>query len=156
LTQKSISWEGIILDAGEGTGGAYLEIPFDVVAVFGKKRVKIVADFEGIPYRGTLAVYDGIYMLLVLKSIRSALGKQIGDTIKVTVTEDIIPRIIEPPEDFYTRLKEHPEALEFYEKSSFTCKKIYVNWINSAKKPETRKSRIEKAIGMLQENKSFS
>jgi len=156
LTQKSISWEGIILDAGEGTSGAYLEIPLDVVAVFGKKRVKIVADFEGIPYRGTLAVYDGIYMLLVLKSIRSALGKQIGDTIKVTVTEDIIPRIIEPPEDFYTRLKEHPEALEFYEKSSFTCKKEYVNWINSAKKPETRKSRIEKAIGMLQENKSFS
>ena len=156
MTQKSISWEGIILDAGEGTSGAYLEIPLDVVAVFGKKRVKIVADFEGIPYRGTLAVYDGIYMLLVLKSIRSALGKQIGDTIKVTVTEDIIPRIIEPPEDFYSLLKEHPEALEFYEKSSFTCKKEYVNWINSAKKPETRKSRIEKAIGMLQENKSFS
>jgi hypothetical protein len=156
LTPKSISWEGKILDAGEGTGGAYLEIPFDVAAVFGKKRIKIVADFEGIPYRGTLAVYGGIYMLLVLKSIRSALGKQIGDTIKVTVTEDIIPRIIEPPEDFYSILKEHPEALEFYEKSSFTCKKEYVNWINSAKKPETRKSRIKKAIEMLQEKKSFS
>lgn len=36
------------------SGGAYVKMPFDVEAVFGKKRVPIVATFEGVEYRGTL------------------------------------------------------------------------------------------------------
>ena len=34
--------------------GAYVEIPLDVRAVFGKGRVKVSASFDGVPYDGNL------------------------------------------------------------------------------------------------------
>lgn len=34
--------------------GAYVEIPFDVKAVYGKGRVKVHATFDGEPYDGSL------------------------------------------------------------------------------------------------------
>lgn len=37
--------------------GAYVEIPFDVRAVFGKGRVKVHATFDGVPYDGSLVRY---------------------------------------------------------------------------------------------------
>ena len=33
---------------------AYIEMPFDVEAVFGAKRVKVVAKFDGVEYRGSI------------------------------------------------------------------------------------------------------
>ena len=39
---------------------------------------------------------------------------------------------------------------ELYYKQSYTHRKEYVNWINEAKKIETRNRRIVKAIEMLQ------
>lgn len=34
--------------------GAYMEIPFDVKAEFGKRRVLVIATFNGEPYEGSL------------------------------------------------------------------------------------------------------
>ncbi|TYP48134.1 DUF1905 domain-containing protein [Thermosediminibacter litoriperuensis] len=38
----------------EGINGAYIETPFDVEAVFGAKRVKVKAYFDGKEYRGSI------------------------------------------------------------------------------------------------------
>jgi uncharacterized protein YdeI (YjbR/CyaY-like superfamily) len=40
-----------------------------------------------------------------------------------------------------------------YESLSYSCRKEYTDWIGSAKKPETRISRAEKALDMLRERK---
>lgn len=34
--------------------GAYIEIPFDVKAAFGKGRVHVTATFDGVVYEGSL------------------------------------------------------------------------------------------------------
>ena len=49
---STYSFEAII-QAGK-RGGAFVVVPLDVEAIFGKKRVKIKATFDGIPYRGTM------------------------------------------------------------------------------------------------------
>ena len=68
--------------------GAYVEIPFDVQAAFGKGRVKVLATFDGVPYNGSL-VRMGMpgHIIGVRKDIRAKIGKQPGDTVHVTVQE---------------------------------------------------------------------
>ena len=74
--------------------GAYIEIPFDVKAVFGKGRVPVDAAFDGEPYTGSLVNMgvknpDGsvCHIIGIRKDIRAKIGKQPGDVIKVTIRE---------------------------------------------------------------------
>ena len=46
------AFRAVMKDAGDG--GAFVTVPFDVEATFGKKRVKVKATIEGEPYRGSL------------------------------------------------------------------------------------------------------
>lgn len=68
--------------------GAYVEIPFDVKAEFGKGRVPVHVTFDGEPYDGQ-AVRMGTpcHIVGIRKDIRAKIGKQPGDTIHVTLQE---------------------------------------------------------------------
>lgn len=73
-------------------GGAYVIFPWNIREVFGKGRVKVHAEFDGIPYDGSI-VNMGVkdlqgnvcYIIGVLKSIREKLKKGDGDSIHVVV-----------------------------------------------------------------------
>lgn len=73
--------------------GAYIIFPWDIRKEFGKGRVKVHAEFDGIPYDGSI-VNMGVrdeegnicYIIGVLKSIRQELGKGEGDQIQVRIT----------------------------------------------------------------------
>ncbi|MDD7267137.1 MAG: DUF1905 domain-containing protein [Lachnospiraceae bacterium] len=75
-------------------GGAYVIFPWDIREEFGKGRVKVHVEFDGIPYDGSI-VNMGLkdeagkvcYIIGVLKAIRTQLGKVEGDLINVTVSE---------------------------------------------------------------------
>jgi len=74
--------------------GAYVEMPFDIREEFGKGRVKVHATFDGEPYDGSIVNMglkhdDGsiCYIIGLRKDIRSKIGKQPGDSIKVTIVE---------------------------------------------------------------------
>lgn len=68
--------------------GAYIEIPFDVKAEFGKGRVPVNATFDGEPYEGSLVrMQTPCHIIGIRKDIRAKIGKQPGDVIKVTIEE---------------------------------------------------------------------
>ena len=74
--------------------GAYIVFPYDIRSEFGKGRVKVRATFDGEPYEGSIVNMgvkndDGsvCYIIGILKSIRAMIGKQPGDTVRVTVKE---------------------------------------------------------------------
>lgn len=72
----------------EDIDGAYVEIPFDVKAVFGRGRVPVHATFDGEPYDGSLVrMGTPCHILGLRKEIRKKIGKQPGDTVKVTLQE---------------------------------------------------------------------
>jgi hypothetical protein len=135
--------------------GAYIEPPFDVEEVFGAKRVKVSATFDGEPYRGSIVRMGGCYMLGMTQELRKKIGKNFGDTVRVTVEKDEEERIIDPPVDFMDALQQEPTALSTYEKLSYSGKKDYILWITSAKKEETRSERIVKSIEKLSEGKKL-
>ncbi|WP_313340170.1 DUF1905 domain-containing protein [Sedimentibacter sp.] len=74
--------------------GAYVEFPYDVRVEFGKGRVKVHATFDGEPYEGSI-VNMGIknadgsvcYIIGMRKDIRAKIGKQPGDSVKITIKE---------------------------------------------------------------------
>lgn len=132
-----------------GSGGAYVLVPFDVKAVFGKARVKVKATFDGHAYRGSVARMRGEYLLIVRKDVRAAIGKQPGDRVAVTLEEDTEPRVVEVPEDLKAALASEPDAEARFEALSYTHKREYVEWINEARRAATRERRIKKAVAMV-------
>lgn len=139
----------------EGINGAYVEPPFDVEKVFGAKRVKVIATFDGVPYRGSLVRMGGCYMLGMTQEIRKQIGKEPGDLVNVTIEKDDEERVPDAPADFMEPLMQNSAALATYENLSYSGKRDYVLWITDAKKEETRKDRIEKSIAKLSEGKKL-
>jgi len=74
--------------------GAFVAFPYDIRQIFGKGRLKVHATFDGEPYDGSI-VNMGItnpdgsicYILGLRKDIRAKIGKQAGDTVRVTIRE---------------------------------------------------------------------
>jgi hypothetical protein len=146
-------FRAVIEDAGGG--GAYVSIPFDLEEIFGNKRPKVKATLQGVPYRGTLVRMGGSsHLLPVLKEIREKIGKSIGDEIEVEVEEDTEPRLVEIPQDLKDALEDHPQALAFFMRLSYTHQKEYVRWIEEARRAQTRQSRVAQTVeNLLQEEK---
>ena len=81
-----------VLREDPDSGGAYVVFPWDIRKEFGKGRVKVHAEFDGIPYDGSIVnmgVKDengGVcYIIGVLKSIRQKLHKGDGDMLHVNI-----------------------------------------------------------------------
>lgn len=91
--EKRFEFDAVIHEIPE-KGGAYIVFPWNIREVFGKGRVKVHAEFDSIPYDGSI-VNMGVkdsegnvnYIIGMLKSIRSQLGKGAGDTVHVMVEE---------------------------------------------------------------------
>ncbi|MCB0281328.1 MAG: DUF1905 domain-containing protein [Calditrichae bacterium] len=154
----AIKFTAIIEQAKPGMDAAFIKVPFDVKNAYGKMRVKIIAEFDGVVYRGSIAVMDKETgpVIGVLKDIRQKTGKSFGDTVEVTVREDKEPRSVVVPSDFSEALAANPDVKETFQKYAYTHKKEYVQWITQAKKPETRQKRIAKALEMIAAGKKYS
>ena len=93
MERKQYEYDGIIHDVPDN-GGASVVFPWDIREEFGKGRVKVHAEFDGIPYDGSIVnmgVKDeagGIcYVIGLLKSIRKQLNKGNGDNLHVLIRE---------------------------------------------------------------------
>ncbi|HMF73024.1 MAG TPA: YdeI/OmpD-associated family protein [Flavitalea sp.] len=62
---------------------------------------------------------------------------------------DPVKKIIRIPDDLQKLLDKHKKEAEFFGSLSFSNKKEYVEWIVTAKKEETRKTRVEETIVKL-------
>lgn len=149
---QQLEFDAIIEDAGGG--GAFVTVPFDVEAAFGTGRPKIKATIDGIFYRGSLVrMGTPNHMLLVLKEIRSQIGKKPGDPVHVVIELDVEPRSVQVPDDLRRALAAEPDAARWFDKLSYTHQKEYVTWIEEARRPETRRARVEKAVDLLRQGK---
>ncbi|MBD2872331.1 YdeI/OmpD-associated family protein [Paenibacillus arenilitoris] len=129
----------------------YMTVPFDAEKLFGSKaRIAVKGTINGVSYKGTLMPNgNGEHFMVVNQAIRDAIGAEAGDRVTVTMERDEEARIVRVPDDFAGQLAGHPKAEAAFHKFSYSCQKEYVDWIESAKKAETRQSRIQKAIEKL-------
>lgn len=145
-----------IIKQHETINAAFVEFPFSTEELFNKKgQVKIKALFDDtVEYRGSLAkMKSDCHILGLTQEIRKQLGKNFGDEISVSLTEDLEERTVEIADDILIVFNENPEAKALFDKMSYTHRKEYIRWINEAKKPETRENRKVKMIQMILEEK---
>jgi len=131
---------------GRGPGGAwtYLQIPFNVSEVFGRKgQVPVRATINGFAFRNSLMPRGGVHILGVGKDILAGAGAAPGDTVHVELALDGAPRAVEVPADVEVALGQAPAQAQSFAALSYSHKKEFVDWIESAKKPETRLNRVE-------------
>lgn len=96
---KVFEYKSIIRIPDDGIG-AFVEFPFDAEKEFGKKRIKVHATFDNVPYDGLvcrMGVYndkgEAVYLIIVPKSIREKINKKGGDIISITIKERTSERI---------------------------------------------------------------
>ena len=84
---RILEFDAVILQ-NEGMDAAYVEMPFDIKAMFGKGRLLVHATFDGVPYDGQIVkMGTPCYIIGLRKDIRKQIGKSFGDPVHVTFYE---------------------------------------------------------------------
>ena len=141
-------FEAVLASIERGFG---VEVPFDVKEAFGSGRPPVRGTVNGAPFRTTIARRGGRSLLVFNREVREAAGIAAGDTVTIELERDDEPRVVETPPDLAAALDADPEARAFFERLSYTHRREYVRCIEEAKREETRRRRVEKAVAMLRE-----
>jgi uncharacterized protein YdeI (YjbR/CyaY-like superfamily) len=83
----------------------------------------------------------------VNRELRENAGAAAGETVEVELELDTNPRTVRLPKDLASALDD--EARAAFDRMSYTHRKEYVEWIKEAKREETRRRRIAKAVELM-------
>ncbi len=111
--------------------------------------MRVKGTIDGLPIKAyhLMPFGDGELFLPIRAEIRKKIGKQEGDTVTIILYPDNSP--IEIPDELLACLKDEPMAHATFMKYTAAEQKRFLDWIYSAKKEETRASRIARAIELL-------
>ncbi len=127
-------------------------VPDEVVAALGAgKRPAVQVTLPGHSYRSTVATMDGRFMLPLSAENRTAAGLSAGDEVEVTLAVDSAPREVALPEELSAAFPREPEVAAFFHALAPSHRKEWVRWIEEAKRPETRATRVEKTLAALRQ-----
>ena len=133
-------------------GGAMIVVPDELVsALGGGGRIAVRAEFDGLPYRGSVVTYSGRKVLGVLKAIRDELGKGPGDVLEVRIEPDPAERVVEIPPELAAAFEEVPGSRAPFENLSYSHRREHVEHITGAKRLDTRNRRAQKTAELLGE-----
>ena len=86
-TATPYEFDAIIIQ-NEDMYAAYVEVPFDIKALFGKGRLAVHATFDSVPYDGQIVkMGTPCFIIGLRKDIRKQIGKSFGDMVHVTFYE---------------------------------------------------------------------
>ncbi len=77
------------------------------------------------------------------------IGKTPGETVTVTTAPDSSPRTLTIPSDIMKALERAPEAKAKFSDMAYSHRKAYVDWIEQARRQETREKRIKRSLQMI-------
>jgi hypothetical protein len=129
-----------------------IKLPFDPKAAFGKARAPVKVTINKHTFRSTVFTMMGVTFVVINKENREAARVKGGDTVGVLMELDTEARVMALPKDFEKALKANKVVWARWQKLAYTHQKEHVKAIESAKKPETRVRRIEKAVQMLKQS----
>jgi len=148
-------FKGKLIGRGPGNAWIFLPIPAAVAKGFGTKaRVPVCGTINGFAFRTSiLPEGDGTHAMPVNKEMLKGAQATAGQTVAVVLEMDTAPRTVPLPDDMTTMLAKTPYA-EVFGALSYSKRKEFVDWIEQAKRPETRAKRLEAMIGLLADGRS--
>jgi hypothetical protein len=139
----------VVLGGKTATG---IQVPDEVVEKLDSgKRPPVVVTIGGYRYRTTVAAMSGAFWIPLAAEHREAAGVTAGQEVDVDLELDTAPRTVELPDDLAAAMDDAARAA--FDVLAPSHKKEWVRWVEEAKKPETRSSRIEKTVESLKAGK---
>jgi hypothetical protein len=129
------------------------EIPKDKHAHFGMVRVKGTIDHYAIKQYNLMPMTGETLFLPIKAAIRKVIKKNAGDFVHVVLHLD--NSAVEIPEELEICLRDEPSAYETFMSYTDSEKKAFIDWINAAKREETKINRIAKTLLKLQKKQKL-
>jgi hypothetical protein len=135
------------------SGKTIIPIPFNPHEIWGhKQRHHITGSVNGHKYRGPISENKGKFFLSLGEAWCRDSGLVDGTQVDVTLSPEG-PQVDQLPEDIVQALDAEPQAKSFFVSLATFYRKGYLNWIKGARRPETRQSRINEMVALLNEGK---
>jgi hypothetical protein len=130
------------------------QVPDEVIAALGAgKRPPVLVTIGDYTYRTTVAPMGGRFLIGINAQHRKAAGVAAGEEINVEIVTDTEPREVTVPTDLAAAIAADEAAQATFGRLSYTHRKEWVRWVEEAKKPETRATRLTKTVQALREGK---
>ena len=130
-------------------GGIRIVLPARADATWGEQgRHDVAGTIGGYPVRGQLATVDGTDVLELGPSWCRDPSVGPGTTVEVVLAPEP-PQVETVDPDIRAALEASPAARRQFESLATFYRKGFVRWIEAAKRPETRTTRIERTIAAL-------
>lgn len=85
ISDKPYSFTSVI-EGADDMDACWVKVPLDIYDMFGKRRIRVHATFDGMPYDGLVCKMGMPYYIIGLrKDIRKAINKQRGQEVTVTL-----------------------------------------------------------------------
>jgi bifunctional DNA-binding transcriptional regulator/antitoxin component of YhaV-PrlF toxin-antitoxin module len=120
----------------------------------GGRRPQVRVSLNGHSFQTSLGTMSGQVLIPVSAAVRSAAGIEAGDRVDVEIELATEPTPVAVPDDLQAALAAEPDAHAFFDGLTASQKRGYTEWIEQAKKAETRRSRLEQTLGALREHRS--
>jgi len=139
------------LDGKTATG---ITVPPEVLDSLGAgKRAAVQVTINGYTYPSTIGTMNGVAKIPVSGPVRKAANIRAGDILVVDVETDHTPRTVTVPDDLAAALEADPESRAFLDGLSYSRKHAFASWIEQAKRPETRQTRVTATAELLAERR---
>ena len=124
--------------------------PHDAGQHFGSKgNIPVRITVDGFAFGHTLLGSRNGHYLVYNEFIRKAVGKELGDTVHVTLEKDDKPRVFSAPEHIENAMK-NALVWETFSAQPDYLKREQVNKIEAAAKEKTKQNRLGKLVELLQ------
>ena len=129
-----------------------LRVPDEVVqALAAGKRPPVTVTVGGHTYRTTVAPMGGAFWVPLAAEHREAAGVHADQEVAVSIELDTAPRETPLPDDLDAALDD--VARSHFHALAPSHRKEWVRWVEEARRPETRATRIAKTAAALREGK---
>lgn len=133
--------------AGPAGGSALIHLPPFSPAALGKGRKPVTVNLNGHAYRSSVFPEERSRQYLVINAqMRAAASLAHGQVIAASLVPDHEPRSLPLPADLVQALAAEPIAQARFEKLALSHRREYVEWVEAAKKAETRARRIAEVL----------
>lgn len=138
-------------EAAKAASWTFLTLPKNVSAKLPSRGMAAVeGTINGSRFRATLEP-DGQkgHWFKVERKLREAAGAEAGDVVSLEIAPTAEQPEAKVPADLRTALAATPKARALWSDITPIARRDWVQWITSAKRPETRAHRVENACAML-------
>jgi bifunctional DNA-binding transcriptional regulator/antitoxin component of YhaV-PrlF toxin-antitoxin module len=139
------------LEADPHTGDVFVVPPFSVEELYGtKEELPVQAAIDGFPYQGELVpLGEGYHALVIPREVRRAVGKTVGDVLRVALRHDTSERVVSLPEDLAAGLTANEAATRFFKTLTKLEQRSYVRYLKGAKNADIRAKRLTETLYRL-------